>query len=275
MVTGFTKIRQARSATTASQSVSASGSRSAAWAGRRPATQLGAPLVHGDGRNHHRRCRCRGCPSARGRPGPCRLRRRPCSAMKAVVALSPRMCRSPFGTGSKAWASTPAACRAPARPLPDIRRSRARRTSAQQHRHLSELTAHAPSNLAIPPVCPAPADAAGTHGDHHVAILRRGQDRPGMSSMFSTNTGSILPATRSARQERPSAATMGGSPAAYTSPSSSASTVDRTFTKSFETIPRAREAVGWKASTRRLSGKARGRRRWWPPSRPGDGRSRR
>ena len=56
---------------------------------------------------------------------------------------------------------------------------------------------------------------------------------PGMSSMLSTNTGSILPATRSARaSERPSAATMGVSPAAYTSPRSSASTVDRTFTKS-------------------------------------------
>lgn len=37
----------------------------------------------------------------------------------------------------------------------------------------------------------------------------------GMAAMSSTNTGSTLPATRRARaSERPSAATMGGSPAA-------------------------------------------------------------
>ena len=37
----------------------------------------------------------------------------------------------------------------------------------------------------------------------------------GMSAMSSTNTGSTLPATRKARaSERPSAATMGASPAA-------------------------------------------------------------
>ena len=55
----------------------------------------------------------------------------------------------------------------------------------------------------------------------------------GMAAMSSTKTGSTLPTTRKARaSERPSAATMGASPAAYTSARQSASTVDSTLTKS-------------------------------------------
>ena len=55
----------------------------------------------------------------------------------------------------------------------------------------------------------------------------------GIAAISSTKTGSIFPATRSARtSERASAATIGASPAAYTSPSSSASTPPSTMTKS-------------------------------------------
>src|SRR6185295_16715220 len=55
----------------------------------------------------------------------------------------------------------------------------------------------------------------------------------GMAAISSTNKGSTFPATRTARaSERPSAATIGGSPAAYTSASTSTSTVDSTRTKS-------------------------------------------
>src|SRR5690606_26808285 len=55
----------------------------------------------------------------------------------------------------------------------------------------------------------------------------------GISAMSSTNTGSPLPATRSAcASVRPSAATIGCSPAAYTSASISMSVVDNTLTKS-------------------------------------------
>ena len=55
----------------------------------------------------------------------------------------------------------------------------------------------------------------------------------GICSMVSTNTGSTLPATRTARaSDLPSAATIGASPAGYTSASSSASAVESTRTKS-------------------------------------------
>ena len=55
----------------------------------------------------------------------------------------------------------------------------------------------------------------------------------GRSTTLSMNTGSTRPATRNARaRERPSAATTGASPAAYTSVSSTASALPMTFTKS-------------------------------------------
>ena len=55
----------------------------------------------------------------------------------------------------------------------------------------------------------------------------------GNCATSSTKTGSTLPATRTAREsERPSAATMGASPAEYTSPSTTASASESTFTKS-------------------------------------------
>ncbi|ODU62327.1 MAG: hypothetical protein ABT05_07720 [Lautropia sp. SCN 66-9] len=79
----------------------------------------------------------------------------------------------------------------------------------------------------------------------------------GIAPISSTNTGSTLPATRSARaNERPSAATIGGSPAAYTSASSSASGVDSTRTKSSNRSRVRVKRCGWNASTMRRPGKA-------------------
>ena len=60
------------------------------------------------------------------------------------------------------------------------------------------------------------ADRAGAHRDHHVAgAAPARRSSAAIAAMSSTNTGSTLPATRSARASaRPSAATIGASPAA-------------------------------------------------------------
>ena len=64
------------------------------------------------------------------------------------------------------------------------------------------------------------------------------------AAMSSTNTGSTLPATRTARaSERPSAATMGASPAAYTSASSTASAWPMHLDEILEAVARAGVAV--------------------------------
>lgn len=78
-----------------------------------------------------------------------------------------------------------------------------------------------------------------------------------ISPISSTNTGSTLPATRNARvSARPSAATIGASPAAYTSLSSTASAVPSTLTKSSKQSRVRVKRCGWNDSTRRRPGKA-------------------
>jgi len=79
----------------------------------------------------------------------------------------------------------------------------------------------------VPPIEPAPI----------VTTMSPSRASPrsasGRSAMSSTKTGSTRPATRSARvNARPSAATMGASPAGYTSARITASACDSTRTKS-------------------------------------------
>src|SRR5206468_1774606 len=108
--------------------------------------------------------------------------------------------------------------------------------AAHQHRNLAErfhVHAHDDSLLksatfaATPPIEPAPIAITTSPSRDWSRIVA------GNSATSSTNTGSTLPATRSARaSERPSAATIGASPAAYTSVSSTASAEPITLTKS-------------------------------------------
>src|SRR5690606_28333682 len=104
--------------------------------------------------------------------------------------------------------------------------------TTEQHRNLSETRAHTASSMlaSLPgtaPMLPAPMVITTSPSRAAERIIL------GMSAMSSTNTGSTVPATRIARaSERPSAATTGVSPAAYTSASSRPSTDDSTLTKS-------------------------------------------
>ena len=96
----------------------------------------------------------------------------------------------------------------------------ARQRAAQRGERLRLVHHHAPSaagrvqRMARREQGRRLADRARAHRDDDVAVAHERAIASGSSAVASTNTGSTLPATRTARASaRPSAATIGGSPA--------------------------------------------------------------